>query len=156
MPNYGEATIPAVDRDAVIAMMQKGEFPLPKVHKMGAAVAYTAPIVGKLTVVALTDNSIIALPAAADAPGMEITVINEAATTAALVSVSPEATDAVNGSCTLAASVVASGTTGVGVANKDWDNTKGTMLTGDYVTLVSDGVLTWNIVACQGIWASES
>lgn len=94
-----------------------------------------------------TDNALITLPAASTLAGMCITVMNTAANGAALISIDPNAADAIVGTV---AAVSASGT-----ANKDWRNTKATAKKGDYTTLVSDGTNTWYIIGGVGVWASE-
>jgi len=95
-----------------------------------------------------TDNAVITLPLASTVSGMRVTVMNIAASTAAKVSISPNAADKVVGSV----AAVASG----GVANKDWISTKATSVKGDYTTLISDGGTTWYCIGGVGVWASET
>jgi hypothetical protein len=102
-----------------------------------------------------TDGVIFTLPATATAnKGCMVTFINsEASVNSVLLSIAPAAADKIDG----AVMAVYSGTNGVGVANKAWNNTKATSKHGDYTTLVSDGTGsggTWYVIAGMGIWAS--
>jgi hypothetical protein len=107
--------------------------------------------------VASTDNTIVQLPDAASTnKGCTVTIVNTAADGAALISISPHASDTIEGSCV--------GTTGAGaatvinfggVANKDIQNTKATQQKGDYATVMSDGTSAWYVIGCVGQWASQ-
>jgi hypothetical protein len=121
------------------------------------AETFTAPDDCGDIMFANVDNTVIQLPDAAAAnKGCEITVINNAADAAALVSLSPHATDGIDGSCVgidgagAATVVIFSGT-----VNKDIRNTKATQEKGDYVKLISDGTAGWFVTGCVGEWASE-
>lgn len=59
----------------------------------------------------------------------------------ALVSIAPNASDKVSGLAFTAAD------------NKAINNTKATAKVGDFITLLSDGVDGWTVVAARGIWA---
>lgn len=99
-------------------------------------------------ILALTDNTVVTLPAASeDTLGMQVTVVNVGADGAAKVSISPAAADGIYGTV----QAVASG----GVDDKDWINTKATALKGDYTQLVCDGSTGWFITGGVGVWASE-
>ena len=80
--------------------------------------------------------------------GMEFTFRNIGADGNNIITLSPNAADAVNG--TVAA--VQAG----GVVNKDWINTKATATTGDWVTLKAVELTGWYITGGDGVWASES
>jgi|TARA_B110000240_G_scaffold195761_1_gene246125 hypothetical protein len=80
--------------------------------------------------------------------GMEFTFRNTGADGNNIITLSPNAADAVNG--TVAA--VQAG----GVVNKDWINTKATATTGDWVTLKAVELTGWYITGGDGVWASES
>lgn len=108
-------------------------------------------VAGESTVITATDNAVITLPSAASSKGKTIRVLCSAADGAALVSISPQSTDAIVGTIANAAADSVSG----GVANKDWRLTKATQNKGDYCDVQSDGVTTWYIVGGVGIWASE-
>lgn len=60
-----------------------------------------------------------------------------------LVKVSPNASDKISGLAFTPAD------------DKDALNTKATAKVGDFITLVSDGVDGWSVVAARGIWARE-
>ena len=80
--------------------------------------------------------------------GMEFTFRNTGADGNNIITLTPNAADAVNG--TVAA--VQAG----GVVNKDWINTKATATTGDWVTLKAVELTGWYITGGDGVWASES
>ena len=103
---------------------------------------------GKVFTVA-TDALVITLPACE--AGLKFTFVNTGADGNNIITLSPQATDGIWGTITLAGSVVDLG----GVANKDLINTKGTAIKGDAVTLVSDGT-DWYVTASTGIWAAEA
>ncbi len=121
------------------------------------AETFTAPDDCGDIMFANVDNTVIQLPDAAAAnKGCEVTVINNAADAAALVSLSPHSSDGIDGSCVgidgagAATVVIFSGT-----VNKDIRNTKATQEKGDYVKLISDGTAGWFVTGCVGEWASE-
>ena len=103
---------------------------------------------GKVFTVA-TDALVITLPACE--AGLKFTFVNTGADGNNIITLSPQSTDSVWGTITLAGSVVDLG----GVANKDLINTKGTAIKGDAVTLVSDGT-DWYVTSSTGIWAAEA
>ena len=85
-----------------------------------------------------TDAKVVTLPKiTTENIGAEFTFRNTGADGNNIITISPNAADAVNG--TVAA--VQAG----GVVNKDWINTKATATTGD-----------WYITGGDGVWASES
>lgn len=84
--------------------------------------------------------------------GMTFTFRNTAADGAAILDVSPAASDAIHGSiANAAADSVASG-----VVNKDITNTKATANKGDYIVLTAVALTEWYITGGVGIWASEA
>lgn len=104
-----------------------------------------------LTFFVATDALTITLPAASTA-GLKYTFVNTGADGNNIITVSPQSTDGVWGTITLASSVVDLG----GVANKDLINTKSTSIKGDSATIVSDGGTGWYVTASTGIWAAEA
>ena len=110
------------------------------------ALVITLPPVGSLGIGASAD----AAPA-----GTTYTFINSGADGANIITVSPAAADGINGTITLAASVVELS----GTVNKDLINTKATATTGNSVTIVSTGTTgttAWMVISSTGIWASEA
>lgn len=113
-----------------------------------------------------TDALVMTLPAvgATTAPaGTTITFLNIGADGNNIITISPNASDAIFGSLSASAGSNADATTADGLVskasgtdNKDWVNTKATANKGDRVTLVSDGSTGWFIVDGVGIWASEA
>lgn len=104
------------------------------------------------------DNRVITLPAvAAGNLGCILRIVNTAADDAALISISPNASDGIYGTC---CGVDDAATTACvhlsGTDNKDAQNTKATQNKGDNITLVSDGSTGWYVLSCVGIWASEA
>lgn len=89
-----------------------------------------------------TDAFIITLPATA--AGLSYTFVNAGADGAVLVSISPNASDKIQGVGLTAAD------------NKDLLNTKATAKKGDLVKLVGDGVDGWLVQALNGTWAREA
>jgi hypothetical protein len=115
----------------------------------GAAYTVGSADDGDAIITTATDTAVITLPdAAAGNAGKRITVVNTAADGAALISVSPHASDAIRGGIMAAR---ASGT-----VDKDLQNTKATALKGDYVILFSDGSGSWYIIGGMGVWVSQS
>ena len=96
-----------------------------------------------------TDAKTITLPATAK--GLEYTFVNVGADEGVLVTISPNASDAIHGTTCASTNVVLGG-----VDDKDLLNTKSTATTGDSCKLVGDGNAGWYMVSCTGIWASES
>ena len=66
--------------------------------------------------------------------------------------ISPDDSNKIVGSVTLAGSVVVAG----GVLGKDWENTKATSIQGDWCAIRAVSLTEWYIIGCQGIWASEA
>ncbi|WP_428743248.1 hypothetical protein [Tenacibaculum sp.] len=97
-----------------------------------------------------TDALVITLPATA--LGLKYTFRNIGADGNNIITISPNAADAVFGTVqNAAADSVASG-----AADKDIINTKATANRGDFITLEADGVDGWYITGGVGIWASEA
>ena len=118
------------------------------VQSITASTTLVAGDSGKVFTVA-TDALVITLPACE--AGLKFTFVNTGADGNNIITLSPQSTDGIWGTITLAGSVVDLG----GVANKDLINTKGTAIKGDSVTLVSDGT-DWYVTASTGIWAAEA
>lgn len=97
-----------------------------------------------------TDALTITLPATV--AGLEYTFINSGADGNNIITISPNASDGIWGTVTLAASVVDLG----GVDNKDLINTKATSIRGDCAVLVGDGSVGWYLKSSTGIWAAEA
>ena len=96
-----------------------------------------------------TDAKVITLPKIdANNVGMEFKFRNTGADGNNIITISPNAADAIHG--TVAA--IQSG----GVANKDWINTKATANTGDWCSLVAIEAGSWYLTGGDGVWASES
>lgn len=105
-----------------------------------------------LFVTAGIDTLSITLPALSAVPaGCALSFYYVGADGGALLDISPNAADGVEGGCTLAASVV----TFSGTDDADIGLTKATGLTGDTITLVSGNADDWYVKACQGIWANN-
>jgi hypothetical protein len=110
------------------------------------ALTITLPAVGTLGLGATAD----AAPA-----GTKYTFVNTGADGAAIITISPAAADGINGTITLASSVVELS----GTVNKDLINTKATATTGNSVTIVSTGISgtkAWVVTSSTGIWASQA
>ncbi len=102
-----------------------------------------------------TDTLVQTLPAvgAETAPyGSMITFLNTGADGNNLITIAPNADDAIFGTIANAAADSVSG----GADDKDLVNTKATANNGDRITLMSDGVTGWYITDGVGIWASEA
>ena len=96
-----------------------------------------------------TDELAITLPATKK--GVKYTIVNSGADGNNIITISPNANDAIFGTiANAAADSVASG-----VVDKDLINTKATANKGDRVTIVGDGAEGWYIVEGVGIWASQ-
>ena len=78
--------------------------------------------------------------------GIEVTIVNCAASAAADIAVDPNAADNFLGGCGMAA----------GGDGKKLTNTQTTAKRGDYLRLIADGTAGWNIVGKRGTWAQES
>lgn len=100
-----------------------------------------------------TDALVYTLPAiTADNLGIEIVFRNTGADGAAILTVSPNAIDAIHGTVANAAADSVS----AGALNKDFINTKATANKGDYVRLTAVALTEWYISGGVGIWASEA
>lgn len=97
-----------------------------------------------------TDALTITLPATKQ--GVRYTFINSGTDGNNLITLSPNANDAIFGSISNAASDSVSS----GAVNKNFVNTKATANKGDRITLVGDGVDGWYITEGVGIWASQA
>jgi len=97
-----------------------------------------------------TDALVITLPPTK--VGVTYTIVNSGADGNNIITISPDAADAIFGTVANAAADSVSG----GVVDKNLVNTKATANKGDSVTLVGDGVDGWYIVSGVGIWASEA
>jgi hypothetical protein len=96
-----------------------------------------------------TDAKVITLPKIdANNVGMEFKFRNTGADGNNIITISPNAADAIHG--TVAA--IQSG----GVANNDWINTKATANKGDWCSLVALEAGSWYLTGGDGVWASES
>lgn len=99
-----------------------------------------------------TDAKAFTLPAVADAPNCKYTFVNIGANGNNIITISPNASDAIYGTMTLAAA----DTVFAATDNKDLINTKATAKKGDSVTIVSDSADGWVVTAITGVWAKES
>jgi hypothetical protein len=121
------------------------------VETVTASTTFTADDLGK-TILVGTDALVMTLPAiTADMVGGRITFRNSGADGAAIITISPAATDAIIGTIANAAADSVSG----GVVNKDIVNTKATANKGDYIVLEAGALTAWYIAGGVGIWASE-
>jgi len=100
-----------------------------------------------------TDALTITLPQiTSETIGMEFLVRNTGADANNIITLSPNATDGINGTiANAAADSVASG-----VVDKDWINTKATANKGDFVKLRAVSTTAWYIVDGVGVWTSEA
>lgn len=104
---------------------------------------------GKVFLIA-TDALTITLPSTV--AGLDYTFINTGAAGNNIITISPQATDGICGTITLASSVV----TRVGTVDTDLVNTKATSTKGNSVRIIGTGVVgtgAYNIVSSTGIWA---
>lgn len=102
-----------------------------------------------------TDALVQTLPAvgAETAPfGSRLTFVNSGADGNNLITLAPNAADAIFGTIANAAQDNVSD----GVVDKDFVNTKATANKGDWITLESDGSTGWFIIGGVGIWASQA
>ena len=98
---------------------------------------------------AAIDTATVTLPATV--AGCVYTLMYTGADGGALLDISPNASDAIHGSCTLAASVLEFN----GTDDNDIGLTKATANTGDTITLAGDGTEGWYVTTCTGIWANN-
>ena len=108
-----------------------------------------------------TDALTITLPATK--AGVKYTFVNSGAAGNNIITISPNASDAIKGNLNSSVGANADATTADGLVaisggadDKDWINTKATSNVGDRVTIVGDGSDGWWIVDGCGIWVSES
>jgi hypothetical protein len=105
----------------------------------------------------LTDALVLTLPRiTAENLGLTFTFRNIAANGAAIITISPNAADSINGGFPFVTGSTASMNRASGTANKDWINTKATALRGDWVTLKAIAIGAWYIQGGQGVWVSEA
>ena len=107
---------------------------------------------GKTFLVAV-DALVITLPSTL--AGLEYTFMNSGVDAANIITVSPAAADGINGTVTLAATVVELS----GTIDKDLINTKTSAISGDTATIVGTGTAgetAWLLKGSTGIWASEA
>jgi len=101
------------------------------------------------------DTKTITLPAVSAVPdGCELTFLFSGSDGGALVDISPNANDGIEGTCTLAASVVEFS----GADNADIGLTKGTANRGDMISIVAAAngdADDWFVTGCTGIWANN-
>ena len=96
-----------------------------------------------------TDALVITLPQiTSNNLGMEFLFRNTGADGNNIITISPNATDAIHGTV----GSVQSG----GVDNKDWINTKATANKGDWCKLKAVALTDWYLTGGDGVWASES
>jgi len=119
------------------------------IETIEASVALNATDGGTKFLVA-TDALVITLPATKK--GVEFTIINSGADGNNVVTISPQAGDAIIGSIANSDADSVSG----GADGKDIINTKSTANKGDRITLIGDGDAGWYIVDGVGIWASQA
>ena len=113
-----------------------------------ASTTLTANDSGKTFNIA-TDALVVTLPSTA--LNLEYTFVNTGADGANIITISPAAADGINGTITLASTIVELS----GVANKDLINTKSTATTGNTVKIKGNGIQGWDVLHSTGIWASE-
>ena len=101
---------------------------------------------GKMFLIA-TDSLVITLPATVE--GLDYLFVSTGADGNNIITISPNASDGIFGTITLAASVVQKDDT----ADVDVVLTKGSALKGDSIHLMGDGVDGYAIVSSTGIWA---
>lgn len=117
---------------------------------------------GKILAIA-TDGKTFTLPAVSSAnAGALITFVNTGADGAVILTVKPNASDAIYGALASNTGGNADASTtdtlvsrSGGVDAKEWRNTKTTAKQGDYCQLMSDGEDGWWIVSGLGTWVSE-
>lgn len=119
------------------------------IETITADITLTAGDSGKVFLIG-TDALTITLPATSK--GVEYTFINSGADANNIITISPNASDAIYGTVANAAADSVSG----GVDDKDIINTKATANKGDRITLIGDGDAGWYIKEGVGIWASEA
>lgn len=100
-----------------------------------------------------TDALVITLPLiTVDNLGTKLTIRNTGADGNNIITLSPDALDAVHGTIANATADSVAG----GVVNKNFVNTKATANKGDYVTITAVALTEWYITGGVGIWASEA
>jgi N-acetylmuramoyl-L-alanine amidase CwlA len=96
-----------------------------------------------------TDALVITLPQiTSNNLGMEFLFRNTGADGNNIITISPNASDAIHGTV----GSVSSG----GVDNKDWINTKATANKGDWCKIKAVALTDWYLTGGDGVWASES
>lgn len=100
-----------------------------------------------------TDALVITLPLITTSNiGMSLRFRNTGADGNNIITLSPNALDAVHGTVANAAADVVAG----GVVDKDWINTKVTANKGDWVEITAGALTEWYVTGGVGIWASEA
>jgi len=100
-----------------------------------------------------TDAKVMTLPLIdSNNLGMEFTFRNTGADGNNTITLSPNASDGINGTIANAAADSVAG----GVVDKDLVNTKATANKGDWVTIKAVAATAWYITGGVGIWASEA
>jgi hypothetical protein len=98
------------------------------------------------------DADLITLPALATVTaGCEITFVFVGSNGGALIDITPDAADGLEGTCTLAASLV----TFAGTDGTDFGLTKLSALKGDTMTITAGDADDWYVKSCTGIWANN-
>ncbi|HIK66632.1 MAG TPA: hypothetical protein EYF95_01530 [Flavobacteriales bacterium] len=119
----------------------------PKVTTVSANTTLTQADSGGVFLVG-TDALTITLPATV--AGVDYTIVNTMADAGNLLTISPNASDGIHGTATLAATVVQFS----GTDDADISLTKATGFTGNFIRLVGDGSVGWMVVGSSGIWAN--
>ena len=88
--------------------------------------------------------------------GLTYTFRNIGADANNIITIKPNAADAIVGGFPFVTGSVASMNRASGTVNKGWINTKATTKTGDWVTIKAISTTKWYIQGGQGVWASEA
>ena len=104
-----------------------------------------------------TDALVLTLPKiTASNLGLTFTFRNVGADGNNIITLSPNATDGINGGFPFVTGSTASMNRASGTVNKDFINTKATSKRGDFVTIKAVALTAWYIQGGQGVWASEA
>jgi len=104
-----------------------------------------------------TDALVLTLPKITTSNlGLTFTFRNIGADGNNIITLSPNATDGINGGFPFVTGSTASMNRASGTVNKDWINTKATTKRGDFVTIKAVALTAWYIQGGQGVWVSES
>lgn len=140
-----------VQADGTRVLVDGDQKSLSLVETISADTTLTAQDSGKTFLVA-TDALTITLPATAQ--GLKYTFMNSGADGNNIITVSPQSTDGISGTITMALTADRLD----GTVDKDVINTKATSVTGDCLELVGTGVAgtsAWLVKSSTGIWAQE-